>query len=398
MRQKGSWLNGVPEDWELLSLGRVALPVKRTNVSDAPLLSLYLGQGIIPYNTDRVVHATSEDTSAYQLVEPGDLVMNNQQAWRGSVAISTLRGVVSPAYIVCKVSARLHSAYGAYLFASSAATSAYSLSSRGVGTIQRNVHWATLKDQLFPIPPAPVQRAIAQYLDGETAKIDALVSEQNHFITLAKERLRATLDSEFQRTNGKRLTTVRRTLSKLGRPTTSAAGIVTAYRDGAVTLRSNRREDGYTFSETENGYQGVRRGDLVFHALDGFAGAVGVSDSDGIATPVYHVCVPTKGDDAQYLALLLRYLGTSGFLAAQAPNVRQRSVDFRNWQTFARVPISLPPIDVQRTFVAEYREAAEKVLALVTETEQNIAFAKERRSALITGAVTGQIKVPGVSA
>lgn len=397
MKVHDSWLGDAPFEWELLPLGRFAQPVKRTAISDAPLLSLYLGEGIIPYKADRVVHATSDDTSAYQLVEPGDLVLNNQQAWRGSAAVSKLRGVVSPAYVVCKLSPRLHPGFGKYLFASSAAAFVYMMSSRGVGTIQRNIHWPTLKNQLFPVPPLPTQRAIAAYLDGETVQIDALIAEQERIVDLARERLRAVLDSEFQRAEGKRTTTVRRTMFKRARPATAGTGVVTAYRDGVVTLRSNRREEGYTFSDTEAGYQGVRKGDLAFHGLDGFAGAVGVSDSDGIATPVYHVCAPSAEDDVEYLALLLRYLGTSGFLAAQAPNVRQRSVDFRNWQTFARVPLTLPPGDQQRTFVSEFRQYEVRVLALIAETKQNIALAKERRAALITEAVTGQIAIPGAT-
>src|SRR3954467_11741292 len=69
-------------------------------------------------------------------------------------------------------------------------------------------------------------------------------------------------------------------------------GIVTAFRDGQVTLRSNRRTDGFTNAMKEAGYQGVRKGDLVIHAMDAFAGAIGVSDSDGKCTPVYSCCVP----------------------------------------------------------------------------------------------------------
>ncbi|MGP5566711.1 hypothetical protein ACTXN8_04885, partial [Pseudomonas helleri] len=62
--------------------------------------------------------------------------------------------------------------------------------------------------------------------------------------------------------------------------------IVTCFRDGAVTLRDNRRTDGFTNAVKEIGYQGIRVGDLVIHAMDAFAGAIGVSDSDGKSTPV----------------------------------------------------------------------------------------------------------------
>lgn len=186
---------------------------------------------------------------------------------------------------------------------------------------------------------------------------------------------------------GWRRTTVRRVLRPLDRPAQPGLGVITAYRDGVVTLRSNRREDGYTFSDSENGYQEIRPGDVVFHALDGFAGAVGVSDSRGNASPVYHVCEPVAGDDPAFIARLLRHLGTSGFLSTQAPNVRERSVDFRNWSTFARIPLLLPPAPQQRA-IADYldRELA-RIDTLIEEQQRLIAMLRERRRVVVTRAV-----------
>lgn len=68
--------------------------------------------------------------------------------------------------------------------------------------------------------------------------------------------------------------------------------VITCFRDGTVTLRKNRRTSGFTESLKEIGYQGIRKGDLVIHAMDGSAGAIGVSDSDGKGSPVYSVCTP----------------------------------------------------------------------------------------------------------
>ena len=75
------------------------------------------------------------------------------------------------------------------------------------------------------------------------------------------------------------------------RPVRKEDDVVTAFRDGQVTLRTNRRTNGFTNAIQEHGYQGIRKGDLVIHAMDAFAGAIGVSDSDGKATPVYSACV-----------------------------------------------------------------------------------------------------------
>jgi type I restriction enzyme, S subunit len=255
-----------------------------------------------------------------------------------------------------------------------------------------------LTDMPVAVPPANEQVAIADFLNRETTQIDALIARQNSLIEIVRERLAAVLTQHFQSSEGKRPATVRQVLMKLARPAPSGLGVVTAYRDGVVTLRAKRREDGYTFSDTEAGYQEVFPGDIVFHALDGFAGAVGVADSHGVCTPVYHVCGPKGADDPEYIALLLRYLGTSGFLAIQAPTVRQRSVDFRNWSTFARVPLMLPSASEQQAFMSYYHARKASADALVAKTRQHIEFAKERRAALISAAVTGQIDVTRRSA
>lgn len=68
---------------------------------------------------------------------------------------------------------------------------------------------------------------------------------------------------------------------KMQRPTSDTDEVVTCFRDGTVTLRKNRRTTGFTESLKEIGYQGIRKGDLVIHVMDAFAGSIGVSDSDG---------------------------------------------------------------------------------------------------------------------
>jgi Type I restriction modification DNA specificity domain len=261
----------------------------------------------------------------------------------------------------------------------------------GAEGLANNLPLSALRAFQMPLPSTDEQRRIADFLDHETTKIDVLIAKQEQLVSLLRERRAALLDRHFQSVDGRRRATIRQVLAKQARPAIPGLGVITAYRDGVVTLRSKRREDGYTFSEAEHGYQEVAPGDLVFHALDGFAGAVGVSDSHGNCTPVYHVCRPRGNSRADYLALLIRYLGTSGFLALQAPNVRQRSVDFRNWTNFARVPLMVPSLDDQSAFMNRYKERSAAVEITVAKAEEFIALARERRAALITEAVTGRI-------
>ena len=176
---------------------------------------------------------------------------------------------------------------------------------------------------------------------------------------------------------------LRRVLEKLQRPVLEGDGVVTAFRDGQVTLRSLRREDGFTMSDQEAGYQGVAPGDVVVHGLDAFAGSVGVSDSRGKCSPVYHVCAPREGVDPRFVAYALRAEAQCGYLALQAGNVRQRAVDFRNWETLARIDIPLPGVGTQQR-IADYLDEGVLLVDGIIQRRQIVSrLVAERLSATI---------------
>lgn len=165
-------------------------------------------------------------------------------------------------------------------------------------------------------------------------------------------------------------------------------GIVTAFRDGEVTLRSNRRTEGFTNAIHEIGYQGIRRGDLVIHAMDAFAGAIGVSDSDGKSTPVYSVCIPTNGNiNAWYYGRLLRNMALSGYINSLAKGVRERSTEFR-WADASEVILPVPGVAEQHAIATFLDHETAKIDTLVAEQEKLIALLKEKRQAVISHAVT----------
>ncbi len=188
---------------------------------------------------------------------------------------------------------------------------------------------------------------------------------------------------------------LRRILQKLDRPVLSEDGVVTAFRDGEVTLRSSRREDGFTMSSQDAGYQGVEPGDFVVHGLDAFAGAVGVSDARGKCSPVYHVCRPVAGADPRYVAWSLRVLSNAGYLELQAGNVRQRSVDFRNWQTFASIKVPLPRPSDQRA-IADYLEAeTASIESLIAARRQQIELIELRIEGLLSEVLDPMVRRHG---
>jgi type I restriction enzyme S subunit len=137
----------------------------------------------------------------------------------------------------------------------------------------------------------------------------------------------------------------------------------------------------------EIGYQGVRRGDLVVHSMDGFAGAVGVSESDGKASPVVSCYVAVADVDAHYYAYLIRDLAVRGFVTSLAKGIRERSTAFDS-ETLRSLVVPFPPLRVQRA-IADFldRETA-RIDALIEAKAHLSELLSERRREYVSRAVT----------
>lgn len=175
--------------------------------------------------------------------------------------------------------------------------------------------------------------------------------------------------------------------TKMDRPVREGDEVVTCFRDGMVTLRKNRRLRGFTEATVYSGYQGIRKGDLVIHGMDAFAGAIGVSDSDGKGTPVYNVCQPRSGVNASYYAHLVRQMSQSQWILALAKGIRERSTDFR-FEMFGNQRVPLPPPDEQAAIVRFLDWANGRLERAIRAKRKVIALLNEQEQAIIHRAVT----------
>lgn len=174
---------------------------------------------------------------------------------------------------------------------------------------------------------------------------------------------------------------------KMNRPVRDSDEVVTCFRDGTVTLRKNRRVRGFTESLKEIGYQGIRRGDLVIHAMDAFAGAIGVADADGKGTPVYSVCEPGPTADSHYYAYVVREMARSQWIQALAKGIRERSTDFR-FEDFGSQLVPLPPLPEQTAIVRFLDHADRRIRRYIRAKQKLIKLLEEQKQAIIQRAVT----------
>ena len=277
-------------------------------------------------------------------------------------------------------------------------------------TNQTELQRDLLCEMPVPLPPLPEQRLIASFLDAKCAEIDALTADIQEQIDALEQYKRSVIteavtkglnpeakmkDSgiewvgeipeNWEIIRGKFI------LKYLQKPVKEDDGVITCFRDGEVTLRSNRREDGFTMSDKEIGYQGVDVGDLVVHGMDGFAGAIGISDSRGKASPVLNVLDTEQ--DKRYIMYYLRSMAYGDVFLAIATGIRVRSCDLR-WNKLAELLYPIPPLEEQKAIVAYIDDTLAKTDEVIADKKLQIETLDNYKKSLIFEYVTGKKEVP----
>ena len=174
-------------------------------------------------------------------------------------------------------------------------------------------------------------------------------------------------------------------LKLLNRPIRENDDVITCFRDGEVTLRKNRREEGFTNSMKEIGYQGIEPGDLVVHGMDGFAGAIGISDSRGKSSPVLNVMDSTQ--NKKYLMYFLRGMAYKDVFMALSTGIRVRTCDLR-WNKLAIFPFLMPSLNEQNSIAAYLDEKCSKIDEIIASEKASIEDYKQWKASIIYEAVT----------
>lgn len=255
------------------------------------------------------------------------------------------------------------------------------------------------------------QKKIVEHLDSKCAEIDAVLNKTRTSIEEYKKLKQAIITQAVTKgIRGDRpmkesgviwldavpaewtISKIKYTIFPKEKPVLPMDEVITCFRDGTVTLRRNRREEGFTISFTENGYQGVDVGDLVIHGMDTFAGAIGCSDSRGKTSPVVHVC-STVGNN-RYFMYFLRYMAYSGVLMDFSNGVRIRSSDFRNFKKLAVFEMLVPPLREQNKIVDYLDSTLAKIDQVIKQKEILISELEACKKSAIYEYVTGKKEVP----
>lgn len=418
------WLGEYPAAWSLKKIKYCLQErIEKNNpVRTTDILSLTAKQGVIPYDQkEGGGNKPKEDVSAYRLAYPGDIVMNSMNILSGSVGLSQYFGCVSPVYYMLRpYGTREDVRYYNYIFQ----TTMFQRSLYGLGngilikesgngklnTIRMRIPMDKFGGLFIPVAPAKEQSRIADYLDTKCAEIDALTADIQTQIDTLEQYKRSVItevvtkglnpdaemkDSEIQWIGSMpahwNCIRGKYVLKYIQKPVREDDGVITCFRDGEVTLRSNRREDGFTMADKEIGYQGIDVGDLVVHGMDGFAGAIGISDSRGKASPVLNVLDTEQ--NKRYIMYFLRSMAYSDVFLALATGIRVRSCDLR-WNKLSELFYPVPPLEEQEAIVDYIDSVLRRTDEVIAAKREQLSTLEAYKKSLIYEYVTGKKEVP----
>lgn len=411
MKESGiEWIGEIPSDWEVKK-NKYNFTINKRLIGSfwqtTQLLSL-TKNGIKTINDGEQTGKVPASLSTYQKVDKDDIVMCLFDLDCSAVfsGISNFNGMISPAYKCLKCNKNIFPQYIDYYFKTVFVDRKYMRYSK-------NVRYSLAIDEFMRIPilvPSFLeQQLIANFLDEKCDEIDSLTSDiqkqietlQEYKKSVITEAVTKGLDPNVEMKDSGvewigeipkqwKVNKGKYFLRYLQRPTKESDDVITCFRDGEVTLRSNRRDEGFTISLKEIGYQGIEVGDLVVHGMDGFAGSIGISDSRGKASPVLNV-LDTE-DNKKYIMYYLRSMAYNGVFIALATGIRVRTCD-TSWNKLRELPYPIPTKIEQEQIAYYLDDKCSEIDLLIEEKTKQLETLEQYKKSLIYEYVTGKKEV-----
>ena len=265
----------------------------------------------------------------------------------------------------------------------------------------------------LPVPPLDRQVVIAEFLDRETARIDALIAAKQRLLELLAEKRKAIIATAVTRGLDPNVKLRDSGVPWLGeipahwtierarwlfrerdlRSTTGEEEMLTVSHLTGVTPRSEKDVNMFE-AETNEGYKCCALGDLVINTLWAWMGAMGIAPVNGIVSPAYNVYEPGPRLAPAFIDALVRLPVFAQEVTRYSKGVWSSRLRLYP-EGFFEVYLPVPPQEEQHAIVLHIARETAKLDAVRSATERTIVLLKERRAALIAAGVTGQLIAEG---
>lgn len=417
------WLGEVPGHWGIRKIRWLCQIKKRISGELGHDVLSITQQGIKVKDIESNDGQISMDYSKYQFVEVGDFAMNHMDLLTGYVDISDVFGVTSPDYRVFSIrdTKDCYDRYILYLFQMGYKNRIFYAFGQGSSQFGRwRLPTEQFNDFFFPLPSTEEQQTIAAFLDRETGKIDALVAEQQRLVELLAEKRQAVISRAVTKGLNPDAPMKDSGIAWLGEvpahwevgpmkrywSVTDCKHITAEFVEDGIPLASIREVQSRWVAledakcTTEHFYEllieGGRRplpGDLIF-SRNATVGEVAQVSTDHPPFAMGQDVVLLRKRSPEYSSDFLQHVIRSPIIILQLANMMIGSTFKRiNVEEIRSFIVPSPPSIEQADIVAFLEREVERFDTLTAEANRAIALLLERRSALISAAVTGKIDV-----
>lgn len=405
------WLGEIPAHWEADKLKYHLTRREPKNPGNMTVLSLYRELGVIPKDSrDDNHNQTSEDTSKYKYVKPGNFVVNKMKAWQGSVAVSDYEGIVSPAYYVYEFSdSAFYKRYFHYLLRGCYKDEFMRLSG-GMRVGQWDLSSDDLDNTLIIIPPIDEQEKIALFLDTRCAEIDSLISDIQTQIDTLEQFKRSQIAKAVTKglspeavikesglawigdiPNHWKVMPNKHLMKKLKmiQPVYAGEDIISLTVNGVI--KRDLENPSGKMPTSFDGYQFVYPGNLLMclFDIDVTPRCIGLIKDFGLTSPAYSQFVLNSKADAGYYYYYYLNLDFNKDLLHLAKNQRHSL----NEEQFGAIPTVVPPIDEQKAIAAYLDKKCVEVDGCIAAKKEQISTLEAYKKSVIFEYVTGKKEV-----
>ncbi|MEQ8837252.1 MAG: restriction endonuclease subunit S [Lacipirellulaceae bacterium] len=311
----------------------------------------------------------------------------------------------------------IHNVHSGYLcFALQSVAVQDQMRLRAKSSAQAGLYLGDVASLGIPRPTFEQQRRIAEFLARETAQIDELIAKQEQLISTLAERRKTSirvfattgLDSEVELTDGGEpwrddfprrwnptpVNTIMRAVKQLVGDSWALTQLLSLTKRGVIVRDIESGEGKYP--ESFETYQHIQPGDLVFclFDVDETPRTVGLARQSGMLTGAYtRYVVDRRRAMPEWLEYYFTALDDEKRLRPVYTGLRKVITKDR----FGSLRIPVPPLSEQAAIVEVLEDLTAKTDELTAKAVRAVELLRERRQALISAAVTGQIDVGGAS-
>ncbi|MEX5425282.1 restriction endonuclease subunit S [Acinetobacter radioresistens] len=408
----------LPSTWKVRRVKSI-LDLQRTILGEKSkyyqLLSLTL-RGVILRDVSGGDGKIPESFDTYQAVKKKDLVfcLFDMDETPRTVGISEHDGMITGAYNVYKVNKSSFPKFIYYYFLHLDYFKGLKPFYTGLRKVVRSDTFANIK---MPCPPLAEQTQIANFLDHETAKIDHLIEKQQQLIELLKEKRQAVISHAVTKGLDPNVPMKDSGVEWLGEvpehwEIPKLLHITTRIGDGLHSTPVYQEGTGYYFINGNNLVDGeiiigetakeVPESEFIKHqvTLDKTTVLLSINGTIG-KVALYNNEPVILGKSASYMnccpevlpSYLVNYLTTSQAKKYYDLEVTGTTIFNLSLNSIRNMKVPLPPIDEQKGIVQFIAEQYSKYETLIQSSAKQNKLLKERRTALISAAVTGKIDV-----